>query len=574
MDKEEVIKILKEISVLLELKDENPFKIRAYQNAARALEASEIDFSSDTKIKDLISIKGIGSHIAERIKSLIDTGKLKLYEDLKKSIPPGLVEMLAIPTMGPKKIKYLFDNLGISNIGELEYACIENRLVNLPNFGKKTQGNILKGIEVLKKYQGKFLFANIIEEAESVHQKIQDFKYVKRSSLAGSVRRKKEIVKDIDIVASTDNHQKVMDFFTGLKEAEDVIARGETKSSIRLKSGINVDIRTVDDFQYPYALHHFTGSKEHNTAMRTAAKKESIKMNEYGLFKKGHLVKCSDENDIYNYFSMDWIPPELRENYGEIEAAKNGTLPELIEEKDIKGIFHIHTTYSDGNISIEHACNHLQKMGFQYAGISEHSKTAAYAGGLKEEDIDKYLDEIDRLNQRFNDFKIFKGIESDILPDGSLDYNDRILSRFDFVIAAIHSSFNLSEEQMTERIIKAIEKKFTTMLAHPTGRLLLARDPYKVDIIRIINAAAENNVDLELNASPFRLDLDWRMCKYAKEKGIKIFINPDAHSIKNLYDYRFGVNIARKGWLEKADVPNTLPAKEMEVYLNNKKNKK
>ncbi len=574
MDKEEVIKILKEISVLLELKDENPFKIRAYQNATRVLEASEIDFSSDLKIKDLTSIKGIGSHIAERIKDLIDTGKLKLYEDLKKSIPPGLVEMLAIPTMGPKKIKYLFDNLGISNIGELEYACIENRLVDLPNFGKKTQDNILKGIEVLKKYQGKFLFANIIEEAESVHQKIQDFKYVKRSSLGGSVRRKKEIVKDIDIVASTDNHQKVMDFFTGLKEAEDVIARGETKSSIRLKSGINVDIRTVDDFQYPYALHHFTGSKEHNTVMRTAAKKENIKMNEYGLFKNGRLIKCSDENDIFKFFSMDWIPPELRENYGEIEAAKNGTLPELIEEKDIKGIFHIHTTYSDGNVDIEHVCNHLQKMGFQYAGISEHSKTAAYAGGLKEEDVDKYLSEIDRLNQKFNDFKIFKGIESDILLDGSLDYNDRILSRFDFIIAAIHSSFNLSEEQMTERIIKAIEKKFTTMLAHPTGRLLLARDPYKVDIIRIINAAAENNVDLELNASPFRLDLDWRMCKYAKEKGIKIFINPDAHSIKNLDDYRFGVNIARKGWLEKVDVPNTLPAKEMEVYLNNKKNKK
>ena len=574
MDKEEVIKILKEISVLLELKDENSFKIRAYQNASRALEASEIDFSSDLKIKDLTGIKGIGPHIAERIKDLIDTGKLKLYEDLKKSIPPGLVEMLAIPTMGPKKIKYLFDNLGISNIGQLEYACIENRLVDLPNFGKKTQENILKGIEVLRKFQGKFLFANIIEEAESIHRKIQDFKYIKRSSLAGSVRRKKEIVKDIDIVASTDKHQEVMDFFTGIKEAEDVIARGDTKSSIRLKSGINVDIRTVDDFQYPYALHHFTGSKEHNTAMRTAAKKENIKMNEYGLFKNGSLIKCSDESDIYNFFSMDWIPPELRENYGEIEAAKNGTLPKLIEEKDIKGIFHIHTTYSDGNINIEHICSHLQQMGFQYAGISEHSKTAAYAGGLKEEDIDKYLGEIDRLNRKCSDFKIFKGIESDILPDGSLDYNDRILSRFDFVIAAIHSNFNLSEEQMTERIIKAIENKFTTMIAHPTGRLLLARDPYKVDIIRIINAAAENNVDLELNASPFRLDLDWRMCKYAKEKGIKIFINPDAHSIKNLYDYRFGVNIARKGWLEKEDVPNTLTVKEMEAYLKNKKNKK
>jgi len=573
MDKEEIIKTLKEISVLLELKNENPFKIRAYQNSARALETSDIELNKDFKIEDLKGIKGIGSHIAEKIKTLIYTGRLKYYEELKESVPPGLVEMLAIPTMGPKKIKFLFDNLGISNIGELEYACIENRLVDLPNFGKKTQENILKGIEVLKKFKGKFLFAGVIEEAEKIHKKIENFKYVKRASLAGSVRRKKEIVKDIDIVASTDNPEKVMDFFTTLDEAEDIIAKGDTKSSIRLKSGINVDIRTVEDFQYPYALHHFTGSKEHNTAMRTAAKKDNIKMNEYGLFKNDRLIKCSDEKDIFAFFSMDWIPPELRENFGEIEAAKNRTLPKLIEEKDIKGIFHIHTTYSDGKSSIEQVCEQLIKSGFMYAGISDHSKTASYAGGMKNEDVEQYFKEIDKLNLKFSGFKIFKGIESDILLDGSLDYSNKILSGFDFIIAAIHSSFNLSEEQMTERIIKAIENRFTTMIAHPTGRLLLARDAYKVDIIRVINAAAENNVDIELNASPFRLDLDWRMCKYAKEKGVKIFINPDAHNLKDLYDYRFGVNIARKGWLEKEDVPNTYAAEKIDKYLKSKRSK-
>jgi len=573
MDKEEIIKTLKEISVLLELKNENPFKIRAYQNSARALETSDIELNKDFKIEDLKGIKGIGSHIAEKIKTLIYTGRLKYYEELKESVPPGLVEMLAIPTMGPKKIKYLFDNLGISNIGELEYTCIENRLVDLPNFGKKTQENILKGIEVLKKFKGKFLFAGVIEEAEKIHKKIENFKYVKRASLAGSVRRKKEIVKDIDIVASTDNPEKVMDFFTTLDEAEDIIAKGDTKSSIRLKSGINVDIRTVEDFQYPYALHHFTGSKEHNTAMRTAAKKDNIKMNEYGLFKNDRLIKCSDEKDIFAFFSMDWIPPELRENFGEIEAAKNRTLPKLIEEKDIKGIFHIHTTYSDGKSSIEQVCEQLIKSGFMYAGISDHSKTASYAGGMKNEDLEQYFKEIDKLNLKFSGFKIFKGIESDILLDGSLDYSNKILSGFDFIIAAIHSSFNLSEEQMTERIIKAIENRFTTMIAHPTGRLLLARDAYKVDIIRVINAAAENNVDIELNASPFRLDLDWRMCKYAKEKGVKIFINPDAHNLKDLYDYRFGVNIARKGWLEKEDVPNTYAAEKIDKYLKSKRSK-
>lgn len=571
MDKKEVAKILNEIATLLELKDENPFKIRAYTNAARLLEASDIELTKDTSVGDLTKVKGIGSHIAERIKILIDTGTLPLYEELKSSTPPGLVEMLKIPTLGPKKIKYLYENLGITNIGELEYACIENRLVELPHFGKKTQENILKGIEAIKKYKEQFLYANVIDDALDVWDKIKNFKYVIRSSIAGSLRRKKEIIKDIDLVASTDDHIKVMDFFTSLKEAEEIIAKGDTKSSIRLKSGINVDIRTVSDEQFPYALHHFTGSKEHNTAMRTMAKKDNIKMNEYGLFQNEKLIKCYSEEDIFNFFSMDYIPPELRENFGEIEAAKNGSLPKLIEEKDIRGIFHIHTNFSDGNMSIKQACDELIKMGFEYAGISEHSKTAQYAGGLKEDRIESYFEEIDKLNQQYGNFKIFKGIESDILLDGSLDYPDEILAKFDFVIVAIHSSFNLNEEQMTNRIIKAIENKYTTLVAHPTGRLLLARDPYKVDIIRIINAAAENNVDLELNASPFRLDLDWRVCKYAKEKGVKIFINPDAHNIENLSEYKFGVNIARKGWLEKEDVINTLPVKELEKYLKNKK---
>ncbi|MBC7334038.1 MAG: DNA polymerase/3'-5' exonuclease PolX [Actinobacteria bacterium] len=573
MDKKDVARILNEIATLLELKDENPFKIRAYTNAARALEASDIDLTEKTTVEELTRIKGIGSHIAERIKILMDSGTLPLYEELKSTIPPGLVEMLKIPTLGPKKIKYLYDNLGITNVGELEYACIENRLVDLPHFGKKTQENILKGIEAIKKYKEQFLYASVIDGALEVWEKIKNFKYVIRSSIAGSLRRKKEIVKDIDIVASTDESLKVMDFFTSLKEAEEVIAKGDTKSSIRLSSGINVDIRTVTDEQFPYALHHFTGSKEHNIAMRTMAIKDNIKINEYGLFKDDKLIKCYSEEDIYNFFSMQYIPPELRENFGEIEAARNNTLPELIEEKDISGIFHIHTNFSDGNMSIKQCCEELIKMGFEYAGISEHSKTAQYAGGLKEEQIELYFEEIDRLNRQYENqsFKIFKGIESDILLDGSLDYPNEILEKFDFVIVAIHSSFNLSEEEMTKRIIKAIENPYTTMLAHPTGRLLLARDPYKVDIIKIINAAAENNVDLELNASPFRLDLDWRVCKYAKEKGVKIFINPDAHSIQNLYEYKFGVNIARKGWLEKEDVGNTLSLKEMEEYLKNKK---
>ncbi|MBM3710386.1 MAG: DNA polymerase/3'-5' exonuclease PolX, partial [Actinobacteria bacterium] len=532
MNKKEIIKILNEISIFYELKDENFFKIRAYQTAARALEVSEIDITENTTVKELQDIKGIGAHIAEQIKTLAETGILKLYEDLKESIPPGLVEMLKIPKMGPKKIKYLYDNLQITNIGELEYACIENRLINLPNFGKKTQENILKGIELLRKFSDKFLYANIISEAETLHKKISSFKFVIRSSLAGSIRRKKEVVKDVDIVASTDNPSEVMDFFVNLEEAEEVIAKGDTKSSIRLKSGINMDIRTVSDFQYPYALHHFTGSKEHNTAMRTLAKKSDIKMNEYGLFKNDKLIKCVSEEGIYAYFEMDYIEPELRENTGEIDAAKNKTLPRLINQNDIKGLLHFHTESSDGNMTFEQAAAELKKMGLKYGGVADHSKTARYAGGIREEDIHSYIEKIDKINLKYQDFKIFKGIESDILPDGNLDYKDEILEKFDFVIAAIHSNFNMSEKQMTDRIIKAMQNKFTSILAHPTGRLLLTRDPYSVNIIDIIDAAAEFDVDLEINASPFRLDLDWQSCKYAKEKGVKMCINPDAHSLE------------------------------------------
>jgi len=574
MGKKEIIKLLNEISIIYEMMDENFFKIRAYANAARALQMSDIDVTKNTPLSELKKIKGIGTHIAEQIKALAETGSLKLYEDLKNSTPPGLFEMMKIPKLGPKKIKYLYDNLAISSVSELEYACIENKLLNLPNFGQKTQENILKGIELLNRFREKFLFASVVEEAQKLHKKIADSPFVIRSSLGGSIRRKNEVVKDIDIVASTDKPREVMNLFTGFEEAEEVIAKGDTKSSIRLKSQINADIRTVSDSQYPYALHHFTGSKEHNTAMRSMAKKFSIKMNEYGLFNDDKLIECKSEEEIFKVFAMDYIPPELRENNGELEAAKNKNIPKLVDVKDIKGLFHFHTNRSDGNMTLQQACNELKKMGLEYCGVADHSKAASYAGGIRDEDIGSYLDEIDALNSEIENFKIFKGIESDILSDGNLDYPDEILKKFDFVIIAIHSNFNMSQKLMTERIVRAMSNKHSTILAHPTGRLLLARDPYDVDIIEIIDAALEYNVDLEINASPFRLDLDWRACKYAKEKGVKVFINPDAHSIEGFHEYVFGVNTARKGWLEKEDVANTMGPDEMNDYLGKKKSLK
>lgn len=586
MEKKDIVKILNEISIFYELKGENFFKIRAYQIAAKALEISEIKLTKNTTLEEIQEIKGIGKSIATQIKALIDTGKLQIYEDLKKSIPAGLIEMLKIPKLGPKKIKYLYENLNISTVSELEYACLENKLINLPGFGKKTQENILHGIELIKKYKERFLYSEVINQALNIENKLRSFNLIENVSIAGSLRRKKETIKDIDIVASTsniNNAKKIMDFFTSLEEVEEIIAKGETKSSVRLKSGINSDLRLVSTKEYPFALHHFTGSKEHNTAMRAYVKKLSIKMNEYGLFKVNEdgteeIIETKDkfktEKDIFSFFKMDYIEPELRENTGEIEASLNKKLPKLIEEKDLKGIFHFHTTFSDGAMTIEQAVKEIKSMGFSYCGITDHSKTAKYAGGIEEEKLDNYFEAIKNVNEKYNDFKVFAGIESDILPDGSLDYDDEILEKFDFVIIAIHSNFNMDKRQMTERIIKAMQNKYSTILSHPTGRLLLARDPYEVDITEIINAAAKYNVDLEINASPFRLDLDWLNCKYAKDKNVKLFINPDAHNLDGLHDYKYGINIARKGWLEKENVANTMSLNEMIEYLKLKKQNK
>lgn len=577
MDKNSIVKTLEEISIMLELKSENPFKIRAYQNAANALEKSEIDIGKNTQVRDLLKIKGIGRSLADHIKTLASDEKLDFYEQLKESVTPELLEMLKVHSLGPKKVKFLFNNLNISSISDLEKAINENKLADLPNFGKKTQENILKGINSIKTFKEFYLFADVINLAESIVSKLKLNKNIERASVAGSLRRKKETVKDIDIVAGITEKTDPMDamnYFTGLEETDEIISKGETKSTIRLKCGINADLRIVEDSKYPYLLNHFTGSKEHNTVLRGMAKDAEIKINEYGIYKEDRLLKCTDEKEIYGLFNMDYIPPELRENNGEFEAALSRNLPELVTEKDLKGIFHIHTTFSDGNITLKALCEKLASENFEYVGISDHSRSAFYADGIKEENILDYLQEIDEFCSKDKKIKIFKGIESDILSDGSLDYRNEILDKFDFIIAAIHSNFNLTEEEMTSRIIRAIENRYTTILAHPTGRLLLSREPYKVDMFRIINAAGENNVAIEINSSPFRLDLDWRLCKYAKEKKVKIFINPDAHNIEDISNYKYGINTARKGWLEKEDILNSLDKDGMDAFLKDLKSKK
>jgi len=574
MDKNSIIRALEEIAVMLELKDENPFRIRAYRNAAHALETAELEINENTKIDELKKINGIGQGIAENILAFAAGRNPDFYDELKESFTPQMLELLKIPTLGPKKVRYLFENLGIAGIDDLEEAINSNKLSELPNFGSKTQENILNGIKSLKNYKEFYLYSEAFSEAQLIVEKLRTHKYIKKADVAGSLRRKKETVKDIDIVAGIAGGavpEEIMQYFVSLDEVREVISMGETKSSVRLKSGITADLRIVDEELYPYLLHHFTGSKEHNTALRGFAKDRNIKINEYGIFKDDRLIKCRNEKEIYGIFNMDYIEPELREDNGEIEAALSGKLPELVKTDDIRGIFHLHTTFSDGSITLKQLCEKIISEGYEYAGITDHSQSAYYARGVKSGDIENYLKAIGEFCASDNRITIFKGIESDIRVDGNLDYSDEILEKFDFVIASVHSNFTLSEEEMTNRVIKAVENRYTTILGHPTGRILLTREPYKIDMIKVINAAAENNVAIEINANPFRLDLDWRLCKYAKSRKVKIFICPDAHKIEDIDNTVFGVNIARKGWLEKGDIANTLNSGEMTKFLKDLK---
>jgi DNA polymerase (family X) len=569
MDKKEAADILEEIGVLLELKGENPFKTRAYENAARTLLAQPGDLDALVAETGLKGIKGIGEGIREKLIELCNTGRMDYYEELKASIPEGLVQMLRIPGFGPMKAKAVYDRLGVTNIGELEYACHENRLVELEGFGKKTQENILNGIAFLKKHADRHLYSFALEESGKLIAPISAFGKVIRAAVAGSIRRRKETAKDIDILASTDDPEAVMELFTTLPDVERVVSKGETKSSVVLKSGIAADLRAVTDAEYPYALHHFTGSREHNTAMRSRAKKMDMKMNEYGLFRgrAEKLVKCSDEAAIFKALGLAYIPPELREDMGEITAAEKGGLPELVEETDIKGVFHVHSRYSDGRDEVSELAAQAKRLGYTYLGLTDHSPSAAYAGGLKPEDLKRQQAEVDSVNRSMKSFRIFKGAEVDILPDGRLDYPDKVMSGFDFTVCSIHSRFNMTEDEATKRLIKAIENPRCTILGHPTGRLLLAREGYPVNMKKVIEAAAANGVAIELNAHPIRLDIDWRDIRYAKELGVMIAINPDAHNLAGLSDVRYGVGIARKGWLEKSDVLNAMSVSEVEKWL-------
>jgi DNA polymerase (family 10) len=578
MDKKEISSVLDEMGTLLELQGANPFKSRAFHNASRAVEGITGDIAAMAGSGELLKVKGIGPSIAAIIADLAVKGKSKEYTDLRKTFPDGILEMLRIQGLGPKKVKILYEKLKLKSLDDLEKAARADRLSSLEGFGAKTQDNILAGIQAVRSRSDKHLFSTALQAASAVYSVMVRQPGVLRGEIAGSLRRRKEVIGDIDLVLSAkdSDRNRLMEKFIAHPDVQSVVARGETKSSVALKSGINCDLRIVNDAEFPFALNYFTGSKEHNVELRTRAKKYGLSLNEYGFSKLGEeetrgkakkVVRCKDEADLYRALDLAYVPPELRENRGEVEAAESGTLPALVAETDIRGTFHCHTTYSDGVNTLEQMADGTRALGWEYLGIADHSPVAAYAGGLSREKLKAQFREIDALNAKFKKFRLLKGTKCDILANGDCDWPEKILASFEYVVISVHSNFKMSEKDMTRRIIKALKNKHVTMLGHPTGRLLLARDGYPLAMTEVIDAAADYGKIIEINAHPSRLDIDWRLCSYAKEKGVMIAINPDAHTVEGLKDVPYGVGVARKGWLEPRNILNTRPLAGVLKYL-------
>lgn len=582
MDKKEIAGIFEEIGALLELRGDNPFRVRAYYNAARMVDGLQEDLGTLIQEERLTDIKGIGKDLAGKITELYTTNKLQFYEELKSSMPQGLLEMLRIPGFGPKRAKVVYDRLKVDSIEKLEAACKAGKVAALDGFGEKSQQKILEGIRLVREFGARHHYDRAYAAAEPIMEALRSHAGVIRCSIAGSLRRHRETIGDIDFLVSAQpkDAAAIIEDFAAMPGIISVSAQGETKASVVLKGGIQADLRVVTDDQYAFALNYFTGSKEHNIALRARALKlKSLSLNEYGFSpvsetersakELGSSIKCQTEEDLYEALQLDYVPPELREDMGEIEAAENGTLPKLIELENLRGTFHCHSTWSDGIASVEAMAKAALELGLQYLGIADHSKSERQANGLDEKRVRQQAEEIKKLNAKFakEDFRIFFGTECDILADGSLDFDDKTLALFDYVVASVHQGFTMDAEKMTRRICKALAHPRVTILGHPTGRLLLEREAYAVNMPEVIAAAAKHHKIIEINAHPYRLDMDWRWWKHAKELGVKCAINPDAHSIPDLQYLAVGVGIARKGWLEKQDVINCLPLKAVEKAL-------
>jgi DNA polymerase (family X) len=586
MTKNEIADVLTEIGTLLELKGENPFKTRAYQAGARVLEAME-QAELDTLIREerLKTVKGIGDALAQKIGELHATGRLEFFEKLKASIEPGLVAMLDVPGLGPKKIKAIHDQLGVSTIEGLAAACTDGRVAALAGFGEKSQEKILAGIRNREAYGKRHLWWEAEAIAMPIVAGLRGLSQVLQAEAAGSLRRGLETVGDLDFIVAATEVAPVVEWFVNQPGVKEVTARGETKASVRFESGLQADLRLVPPEQFAFALHHFTGSKDHNVQMRQRALARGLSLSEWGLVpsegegtvkekvdRKGEEggeggrrdaevpapAGITSEAGLFAALDLRFIPPELREGLGEIEAAESGSLPDLVKLADLRGAFHNHTTASDGRNTLVEMTAAAEALGWEYLGIADHSKASVQAKGLSEERLAAQVAEIRALNAsgRFKTH-VFSGTECDILTDGRLDFDDAVLATLDYVVVSVHAAFTQSAADMTARIIRAIENPHTTMLGHVTGRLLLRREGYEVDFAKIIDAAIANDVVIELNASPWRLDMDWRHWRKAVERGLLCAINPDAHETAGLEHVRAGINSARKGWLTREHVLNT-----------------
>jgi DNA polymerase (family 10) len=579
MTREKIAEVLEKIALLLELKAENPFKIRAYRQGAETVRNYDGDIVELAVKNELTGIKGIGDALRDKLHELASTGKLEFFEKLRAEFPAGLFELFDLQGLGPKKVKALYEALAIASIADLKTACDEGKVAGLAGFGAKTQVKILEAIALRETFADTFLLGGIAPLVEEISGLLRLHPEISRVSYAGSFRRAKETVHDLDFLVATKEPALVCEDFTTLPQVASIIACGDTKASVRLKNGLQCDLRAVSNAQFPFALQYFTGSKEHNVAIRSLALKQGLSLNEYGFTptnpaSPASIPEVNEEFEIYRALGLDFIPPELRENRGEIEAATDHTLPRLVELTQLRGTFHNHTTASDGHDTLEAMADEAMDLGLQYLGIADHSKASFQANGLDETRLLAQIDAIAKLNAGYENFRLFAGSEVDILKDGTLDFEDELLAKLDYCVASVHASFTLTEDEMTRRICRAMENEHVTMLGHVTGRLLLKREPYLVNHAMIIDCAAETRTIIELNCSPQRLDMDWRWWKRARDKGVLCSINPDAHSTPGLHHLGIGVRLARKGWLRKEDVFNTRPVLEVEAFLKTPKGKR
>ena len=578
--RDQLAEVLEEIALLLELKGENPFKIRAYRNGAEVVRSFDGDIVARAKEDDLKGIKGVGDALQQKLHELASSGRLAFHENLKGEFPGGLFELLELQGLGPKKVKALYDELSIASLGALKRSCQSGQVGKLSGFGKKTEEKILSAIESHERFSGHYRLSEVAPHAERILELLREHPDTSQAAIAGSYRRGKEILHDLDFLVATQKPAVLTDFFTATEGVREIIAHGETKASIRLENGLQCDLRAISNSEWPFALMYFTGSKEHNVELRSRALKQELTLNEYhlqpvkGVDRDDPTHAMTEEADIYGELGLQFIEPALRENRGEFEAAGEGSLPRLVEQENLRGTFHNHTTESDGRSSLAEMADAALDLGLSYLGISDHSKSSFQANGLDEDRLLQQIENIRSLDKTLPELDLYAGNEVDILRDGTLDFEDSILSQLDYVVASVHASFNLSEREMTKRIIKAMENPHVTMLGHLSGRLLLRREAYSVNHEKIIDCAAETGTVIELNCSSHRMDMDWTWWRRARDKGVRCSVNPDAHHADGLQNLHFGVRIARKGWLQREDILNCLPAKDIRKWLQTPKDKR